>query len=434
MYKQLFKYFIPTLISYATFMLVSVVDAMYIGNFFGSDAQAAVNLFLPFVMIISCVTFSINIGANTYFGHGLGARDYKSANQVFNLALIYGSILVLILAIILNIGLDSYLRVFSNSESIISLAKGYGRLALFNMVLQHINVLLAFFQRTVGNSAFMAKQAILALTMNIILNAVFIIGFHTGIVGTALATTCSLLIQLGYILLVMRANPRSVLKLKFVAFDLNIFSKMFVNGLSDSIFDVAQAIMLMVNNILIVSFLGDIGLTYMYVLSQLSLIQSNVLFALSDAANPLISTAFGSGDNKLAIGYRNVTLRVAAVCGILVFGSMILFKPIFFKLYGVGGSIANDIGHISVLYLSTILFFSINQVFTAYLTAIGKSKESLVLGMFRNLILPLSFTLLIVRFFNEFGIWMGYSLGELAVMIFMITLTIKREGYPLKGC
>lgn len=427
MYKQLFRYFIPTLISYSTFMLVSVVDAMYIGNFFGSEAQAAINLFMPLVMIISCVTFSINIGANTYFGHGIGAKDDEEANRIFNLALIYGSVMIFVLAIILNIWLDSYLRLFSSSETIIALGKGYGRIALFNMVLQYLNVLLAFFQRTIGNSAFMAKQAIIALIMNIVLNAVFIIGFKSGIEGAALATTFSMLIQLSYILLVMKTRPNKALKFKFVKLDLKMLAKMCINGLSDSIFDVAQAIMLMVNNILIVIYLGDVGLTYMYVLSQLSLIQTNVLFALSDAANPLIATSFGRGEYKQALKYRNVTLRVAAICGVFVYAIMIIFKPVFFKLYGVDGSIAKDIGLISILYLSTILFFSINQVFTAYLTAIGKSKQSLLLGVSRNLIFPLSFTLILAYFFKQYGIWVGYSLGEFVVMIIMIVIALKSK-------
>lgn len=144
----------------------------------------------------------------------------------------------------------------------------------------------------------------------------------------------------------------------------------------------------------------------MYVLSKLSLIQTNVLFALSDAANPLIATSFGRGEYKQALKYRNVTLRGAAICGVLVYAIMIIFKPVFFKLYGVDGSIAKVIGLISILYLSTILFFSINHVFTAYLTAIGKSKQSLLLGVSRNLIFPLSFTLILAYFLNsmEFGV------------------------------
>lgn len=213
---------------------------------FGSKAQAAINLFMPLVMIISCITFSINIGANNYFGHGIGAKDDEESNRIFNLALIYGAVMIFVLAIILNIWLDSYLRLFSNSETIIALGKGYGRIALFNMVLQYLNVLLAFFQRTIGNSAFMAKQAIIALIMNMVLNAVFIIGFKSGIEGAALATTFSMLIQLSYILLVMKTRQNKALKFKFVKLDLKMLAKMCINGLSDSFFDVAQAIMLMV--------------------------------------------------------------------------------------------------------------------------------------------------------------------------------------------
>lgn len=423
MLKEILKVFIPTLISYSTFMLVGIVDAMFIGNFFGSEAQAALSLLTPLTLAITCIIFSINIGANTYFGHAVGAGDIKQANKIFNHALIYGTITITIITIILNIALEPFLDAFSDSSVVINYGLDYGRLIIFNMIIMMINILLGFFQRTIGNGNVIAKQAVISLVVNVIFNSVFVIVFKWGIAGIAMASIVSNIAQIIYIVLATRKVDRPEFKLHFVPFEIKLAGSIFINGFSDALFDISLAATTIVNNIILVHYLGDIGLTDMYILSQINLIQLNVLFALADSTNPLVATAYGKGDTERTRKIRSTGVKLAFSSAVIIYVLVFIFKPILFKVYGVDPAIYSQLKTVSSVYLSVVLFFSINQVFTSYFTAIGRSLISLVIGVMRNLVLPIIFTVVISTFAGANGVWVGYSLGEATALVFIIIYT-----------
>lgn len=423
MLKEILKVFIPTLISYSTFMLVGIVDAMFIGNFFGSEAQAALSLLTPLTLAITCIIFSINIGANTYFGHAVGAGDIKQANKIFNHALIYGTITITIITIILNIALEPFLDAFSDSSVVINYGLDYGRLIIFNMIIMMINILLGFFQRTIGNGNVIAKQAVISLVVNVIFNSVFVIVFKWGIAGIAMASIISNIAQIIYIVLATRKVDRPEFKLHFVPFEIKLAGTIFINGFSDALFDISLAATTIVNNIILVHYLGDIGLTDMYILSQINLIQLNVLFALADSTNPLVATAYGKGDTERTRKIRSTGVKLAFSSAVIIYALVFIFKPILFKVYGVDPAIYSQLKTVSSVYLSVVLFFSINQVFTSYFTAIGRSLISLVIGVMRNLVLPIIFTVVISTFAGANGVWVGYSLGEATALVFIIIYT-----------
>lgn len=420
MLRELLKVFIPTLISYSTFMLVGIVDAMFIGNFFGSDAQAALSLLTPITLVVTCIIFSINIGANTYFGHAVGAGDTKQANKIFNHALIYGTITITVISIILALALRPFLETFSDSSSVITYGLNYGRIIILNMSIMMVNILLGFFQRTVGNGKVIAKQAVISLVTNVIFNSLFVLVIDMGIVGIALASVISNVAQIIYIVLATKKTKREEFKLNFVKFEPKLASNILVNGFSDALFDISLAATTIVNNIILVHYLGDIGLTYMYILSQINMIQLNVLFALADSTNPLVATAYGSGNMERTRKIRSTGVKLAFGSAIMIYALVYIFKPVLFKVYGVDPAIYDQLKVVSSVYLSVIFFFLINQVFTSYFTAVGRSLISLVIGISRNLILPIVFTVAISTFAGANGVWIGYSLGEATAMIFII--------------
>ena len=60
--KNLKKYIIPAMLANVSFFILTIIDGMFVGNGVGTDALGAVNLALPFVMIISVFAVLFNIG------------------------------------------------------------------------------------------------------------------------------------------------------------------------------------------------------------------------------------------------------------------------------------------------------------------------------------------------------------------------------------
>lgn len=74
--KNLKKYIIPAMLANVSFFILTIIDGMFVGNGVGTDALGAVNLALPFVMIINVFAVLFNIGGITVTAIRMGRRGY----------------------------------------------------------------------------------------------------------------------------------------------------------------------------------------------------------------------------------------------------------------------------------------------------------------------------------------------------------------------
>ena len=81
--KNLKKYIIPAMLANVSFFILTIIDGMFVGNGVGTDALGAVNLALPFVMIINVFAVLFNIGGITVTAIRMGRGDIEGANQAF---------------------------------------------------------------------------------------------------------------------------------------------------------------------------------------------------------------------------------------------------------------------------------------------------------------------------------------------------------------
>ena len=87
-YRKLLRFTLPSVIMMVCASIYGVVDGVFVSNFVGSDAFAAVNLIMPFLMVLGAVGFMLGTGGSALVAYTLGAGNEKRANEIFSL-LIY---------------------------------------------------------------------------------------------------------------------------------------------------------------------------------------------------------------------------------------------------------------------------------------------------------------------------------------------------------
>jgi hypothetical protein len=87
-YRKLLRFTLPSVIMMVCTSIYGVVDGVFVSNFVGSDAFAAVNLIMPFLMVLGAVGFMLGTGGSALVAYTLGAGSEKRANEIFSL-LIY---------------------------------------------------------------------------------------------------------------------------------------------------------------------------------------------------------------------------------------------------------------------------------------------------------------------------------------------------------
>ena len=82
---NLIKFALPTVIAQIFMGIYSMVDGIFVSNIIGTDALSAVNIVMPYVMIVLAFGVMIGTGGNAIISSKLGEGKHKEAKENFTL-------------------------------------------------------------------------------------------------------------------------------------------------------------------------------------------------------------------------------------------------------------------------------------------------------------------------------------------------------------
>lgn len=185
---------LPSVVANLMTSIYNMADAYFVSGL-GDSAVGAVGIVYALQSIIQAVGFGIAMGSSSLISRNLGAKRNSEANKYasssFYMAMLCGAIIMGICFI----DLDGMLILFGSTDTILPYAKAYSIVILlaapFSCVLYVINQAL----RAEGKATFSMISMLVGGFVNIILDPIFIYRFDLGIMGAALATSISQLIN-----------------------------------------------------------------------------------------------------------------------------------------------------------------------------------------------------------------------------------------------
>ena len=91
-YRKLLRFTLPTIVMLIFTSIYGVVDGVFVSNFAGKTAFAAVNLIMPALMIFATVGFMLGTGGSAVVARTMGEGDLPRANRYFSLIVAAGVI------------------------------------------------------------------------------------------------------------------------------------------------------------------------------------------------------------------------------------------------------------------------------------------------------------------------------------------------------
>ena len=189
-YKKLLRFVLPSIIMMIFTSIYSVVDGLFVSNFVGKTALAAINLTLPIIMGLSALGFMIGTGGSAIVARMLGEKKREKANEYFSMLIYVTAIGGILLSILGAIFIPAIASLLGAKGQLLSNCILYARLSFISMP--------AFMLQNVFQSFFVTAEkphlglyvVIAAGVTNMVLDFLFvgILGF--GLAGAALATVC----------------------------------------------------------------------------------------------------------------------------------------------------------------------------------------------------------------------------------------------------
>ncbi len=198
-YSQIFKLVLPIIIQNLLSAAVSSADVVML-NYVGQSSISAVSLASQYASVLFMVFYGLGTGATMLCAQYYGKGDLKAIQVVEGIALRFSLIIAMAFAGTAVFFPEAMMRVFTNDSELITIGASYLRFMSVSYLCWGITEVYLAVLRSIGRVAISTAMNVLAFSLNIILNAVFIFGLFgapkLGAMGVAIATSASRLIEL----------------------------------------------------------------------------------------------------------------------------------------------------------------------------------------------------------------------------------------------
>ncbi|MCI9341071.1 MAG: MATE family efflux transporter [Dorea sp.] len=427
-YKKMIQFVLPSIVMMIFTSIYGVIDGLFVSNFVGKTAFAAINLIMPLLMGLSALGFMIGTGGSAIVSKALGEGRRDLANQYFSM-LVYVSITGgIILAVTGMFLLRPIALLLGASGELIELCVLYGRILLVSLtafLLQ--NVFQSFFV-TAEKPQLGLKVTIAAGLTNIVLDYLFIAVFRWGIAGAAVATAISETVGGLFPILYFARKNESLLQLVKAPLDVRALGKACANGSSELMTNLSMSIVNSLYNLQLISIAGENGVAAYGTIMYVNFIFIAIFLGYSIGSAPIIGYHYGAGSHDELKNLLRMSLSIVGICGILlILLAQIMAAPLAGIFVGYDSELEAVTCHGFRLYAVSFLICGFNIFGSAFFTALGNGIVSAAISFLRTLVFQTAVLLTLPLILGINGIWLAMAVAEALTLIITVWFLVNRR-------
>lgn len=235
-WKRMTFFAMPIFLGNLFQQLYNTVDSLIVGNFLGSSALAAVSSSGSLIFMLIGFLTGISAGAGVIVARFFGAGDEKNLQQAVHTTVAFG-LAAGVLMTAIGVAFSPQILIWMDTpESVMRESVAYLQIYFAGSLgFVMYNIMVGILQ-AVGDSRHPLYYLIVSSVVNLVLDLLFIAGFHTGVGGAALATVISQLVSaLLCLMQLMRTKESYGLQIRRIGFDKNILKQIIRIGLPSGV-------------------------------------------------------------------------------------------------------------------------------------------------------------------------------------------------------
>ena len=424
----LLKYAMPGIIAMTAMSLYNMVDSIFIGHGVGALALSGLTVAKPFMDICAAFGTLVGVGASSLVAIKLGEKDYRSANDILANVIILNVILGAIIMVVGLFWLDPILYAFGASEATIVYAREYMEIILLGNILTHIYYGLNSMLRSVGHPRISMYATILAVSLNVILDPIFIFVLDLGVRGAALATILSQLVSV-IVELIIFLNPKEVIHFHRGIWRLrrDITMRALGIGTAPFLMHMAACFVVIVLNNQLLRYGGDMEIATFGMTNRFIFFFVMIVMGIQQGMQPIVGYNYGAQLYQRMLR----AFKLAVYCATCVMTFLFLFGEIwpegFIRLFTHDEAlIAQSITPARIM-LAVMFAIGFPMITGNFYTSIGMAPKAIFLSLTRQVLflipliigLPLLFESLGIA--PIWGVWWSWPISDsLSVITAMI--------------
>ena len=416
---------VPASIGILVMSLNILVDTIFVGNWIGSIAIAAINVVLPVSFFIAALGMAIGIGGSSIISRALGADNKEKARKTFGNQI---SLTLLVTVSMVALGLyyiDTLIPAFGGKGLIFEPAKIYYTIVLYGVPFLALCMMGNTVIRAEGKPRFAMIAMIIPSVGNLVLDYIFIYLLDWGMHGAAWATTAGYLLCFAYILYFFR-SPNSELKIQGHHFALsrNILKEIGALGLVTLARQAVTSITYLLMNNILFDLGGEAMVAVYAIIGRMLMFALFPVFGVTQGFLPIAGYNYGAHHYRRVRESIFTAIKYASYVATLVFLGLMIFPEAITALFLSNRA---DISAQEVLTNSFVMahtpsamrwvfaatpIIALQLIGAAYFQAVGKAVPALLLTLTRQGFFFIPLILILPGFLGELGVWISFPIAD----------------------
>lgn len=425
--KLLIKQAVPATIGILVMSLNMIVDTIFVGQWIGVLAIAAITVVLPIAFLISSIGMGIGIGGSSIISRALGAENSNKAFLTFGNQIC----LTLILAIVF-VGLGYFfsvpiLNLFGAKGEILPIASEYFSVIIFGVPFLAFAMMGNPVIRAEGKPKFAMYAMMVPAVLNILLDILFIKVFNWGMWGAGLATSLSFA-SCGLYILYFFLSKKSELKIipKNFKLDFKIVREIVQLGGVSVVRQGAISVLMIVLNYSLFIYGGEISIAVFGIINRVMMFAYSPVMGVSQGFLPVAGFNIGARKNKRVKDTIKKSIYFGTILGTIIFIGVLVFREEVIWIFTNDSTLLEKTPNAMLIVFLATPIVTMQLIGSAYFQAAGKAMPALFLTLLKQGILLVPLAYILPKYYGVAGVWWSFPIADVFSTIITVWV-LKRE-------
>ena len=422
--KLLIKQAVPSSIG-ILFMSVNIlIDTIFVGQWIGSLAIAAVTVVLPITFLISSLGMAIGVGGGSVLSRALGANQKEKALHTFGNQIMMTFLLASVFVVFGLFFSDEMLMLFGAKGAIMKPAKEFFIPIIISVPFLALCMMGNNVIRAEGKAKFAMVAMIIPAFVNIALDILFIKYLELGMFGAALASAISYFMCFLFVLWFFVLKSELQLKMKHFKFKMPLVKE--ISELSFVTFSrqgVVSILAIILNHTLY-TYGGEHSVAIYGIISRMLMFALFPILGITQGFLPIAGFNYGAENYERVKESVLLSIKYAAFLASLIFVFILIFAKPIVAVFTTDPLIIAQTPEALRWVFAASPIIAVQLIGAAYFQAAGKAKKALLLTLSKQGFFLIPLVLILPNFLGIFGVWIAFPIAD----VLSTTLT----GYFLK--
>ena len=426
--KRLLRFSLPSIIMMVFTSIYGVVDGYFVSNYTGKTPFAAVNLIMPFLLILGGVGFMFGTGGGALIAKTMGESKAEKADKLFSMTVFASILCGLVLTAVGLLFLWPFARLMGAEGELLENSLLYGTINLIALPFYILQYEFQCLFATAEKPKLGLYVTVASGVANMMLDWLLVAVLPFGLAGAAAATAASQFIGGVFPLVYFARKNSSRLRLTRCRLELHPLGRICANGSSELMSNISMSLVSMLYNVQLMQYAGEDGIAAYGVLMYVSMIFQAIFIGYSVGTAPIVSYHYGAQNREELKSLLRKAIFIVAIAALCMFAAgELLAAPLSRLFVAYDEELLQMTTHAFAIFSFSFLFsgFAING--SSFFTALNDGLTSALISFLRTLVFQVAAVLLFPLLWGLDGIWFSIVAAEIMAVLATIFFLLKKQ-------